>query len=1314
MKIRSLLWLAGTLLAGATCAKAQFIWTGNGANNNLTNPANWQGGVAPVGTGGEDLTFGATSRSSVTFPNNFAASNVTMTAPNAGYFIGDFGQVFTLNGNATSTAGSGGFFVFNFSTLNLSAGTHLFSVAGANLYVFGALASSGNIVKSGANSLFIVTDDGASTYTGAIDLAAGDLSTAGDGSLGTGVITMNGGRLIITGYDLDRTVRLENSLVFSANVRFGSEVGSFALLTFAGAANAASGVSSVGLHVDPTTQVAIEGDVGETSPSTSYNLDGGGTVIFRGLATYTGGTNVSDGVLIFGNDAPLTGLMSVTGNAYIGTEATTNIQPHFLGRFNLATTTGIIGFDSFAADDPTTFSENIDLTGFDPSVRLGTSTGAVLAGSITPQGNTYNFGGRGVLSVSDSLNDNGPPRHVLVTDGLQLILLSTNLYTGNTTASGGGAVIFEGASSLSTGPLIAGSGGYIGSTDDIVQDATQFIGQFNTAATVGVIGFDTFNSPRTVSLPVDLTGFQDSVYIGSSTSVILNGAITPPGATYRFTGFREGHLQVDSTLTDINISTPRSVVIGQPAGLVFTNLAPGITYFPSVTLTGNNTYTGGTTLLSGELIIGSNTAMGTGTLTIGDFNPLPAGLSTNTPALTISNAINFGTFSSLNDIFTLDGNDNFTLAGDLSGGGSSHFIFKTGGNTITLSGTNSGLVSGFRVRDGELLFSSNNSAGLVAINLINGTDGGTGGTVRFTSAGPVMGTLSGDGNTMVVLATGGLLTIHQGFDANYDGQITGTGGLKLDGTGNLTLNNATNDYAGGTFLANGTLTITGSVSHPSADVTVAANATNHATLVVSGGGDFSTNQGFVGESGDGIATIDGVGSTWTVADELIVGAFDAAGSGLLNITNGGLIAANRGSIGYQGNGQVIMSGAGSVWNNNTYLYVGSSSGHGLLQLSNGAIVSSASAAVGLNGGVGQVTVTNTAVWNVNGPLSGGTNLGTAQIQLSNHGILNVNGGAGTVSLADIAGSVAHFIIGASDPFADGSIVNATAINGGAGAADFRLMTGNTSSAPYYFTRDGSSGGTPVLLTGVLTVYNSAGYNVLSGNNTYSGNTNITGGTLVAGSNNAFGTSTVHLQGGNLGLASGVTLTNTLDLSSGGTLSGNGTISSHINAGTGVIISPGNSPGTLTFASGLTWAPGGEYDWQLQTVAGGMGTSTGWDLISISSGTLDLSTLTPGSFTLKLISLNGSGVPGNSSDFNTGTGYSFTIATAVGGIVGFNAANIAIDASGFSNNPTATNFFLSVSGNNLNLNFTPVPEPSTYALLGGGLALLLIPALRRRK
>ena len=215
--------------------------------------------------------------------------------------------------------------------------------------------------------------------------------------------------------------------------------------------------------------------------------------------------------------------------------------------------------------------------------------------------------------------------------------------------------------------------------------------------------------------------------------------------------------------------------------------------------------------------------------------------------------------------------------------------------------------------------------------------------------------------------------------------------------------------------------------------------------------------------------------------------------------------------------------------------------------------------------------------------------------------------------------------------------------------------------------------------------------VLSGSNNYTGNTVVAEGELVVNGNIA---------------SSALT-----SVQNGGTLSGTGTLGDTIilAGGTG---SPGNSPGTLTVAGDLGWFGGGNYDWQIHDAAGTAGHPSGWDLYNV-TGLLDLSALTLGSgFNINLWSLSGVApdANGNAFNFSATQNYTWTIVATGLGITGFDPSEFNINiaptngTAGFSNNLLGGSFGLRVTGNNLELTFTAVPEPGTWvaaALLSAG-------------
>jgi autotransporter-associated beta strand protein len=209
----------------------------------------------------------------------------------------------------------------------------------------------------------------------------------------------------------------------------------------------------------------------------------------------------------------------------------------------------------------------------------------------------------------------------------------------------------------------------------------------------------------------------------------------------------------------------------------------------------------------------------------------------------------------------------------------------------------------------------------------------------------------------------------------------------------------------------------------------------------------------------------------------------------------------------------------------------------------------------------------------------------------------------------------------------------------------------------------------------------AGTLVLAGSSSYLGTTSVSAGTLVVN-----------------GVIGG---TSAVSLSGGATLAGSGTVTGPTTIGSFATVSPGASPGTLTFGGNLLWNSGGSYNWQLLSATGTAGQTSAWDLITV-GGTLDIGATSANPFAVNLWTLSSilPDVSGSASGFDPAQNYTWRIASAAGGITGFAADKFVIGVSstngtgGFANDLAGGTFSLAQSGNDLNLVFSASGGPPT--------------------
>jgi len=362
--------------------------------------------------------------------------------------------------------------------------------------------------------------------------------------------------------------------------------------------------------------------------------------------------------------------------------------------------------------------------------------------------------------------------------------------------------------------------------------------------------------------------------------------------------------------------------------------------------------------------------------------------------------------------------------------------------------------------------------------------------------------------------------------------------------------------------------------------------------------------------------------------------------------------------------------------------------------------------------------------------AGEGNSGTSTIDTG--ATLTINGAnKGTNFFSTISGAGNLTFSGSGNSTA--SLYNAQTYTGTTTVTDGKLVSSGALSSAAYSVSDGTSetvGDDKIANNATVAV--SGGNFVVGGNDTV-GAVTATGGRLSVGGGNTVSLSAnsaigsgAEIVGGTIAVNSGTTLTlnsndadntSALTIASGGTIKGSFRTSGALSVDG--VLAPGNSTG-ISYVSATTFLGGGRYQWEIDTFGPGAVVGTNWDFLDI-SGVLTISATSGDKFWIDIVSLLASNdLGGAASGFNLTSNYNFAIATAAGGISGFDAGAFGIDTAGFQNSMGASPAYnpgvwsVSTSGNSLMLNYagaTAIPEPSTAALTLIGLGVL---ALTRRR
>ena len=1180
------------------------------------------------------LTQNGTGTTTITGNNTYTGG----TTVNAGTLQIGNGKSGNLGAGSTVSVGSGsstatllidvasqGTFA-SAITLN-NAGSSVQAIETVSETLSGVISGSGSFVQSGTGTTFL---SGTNTYTGATQVNAGIL-VIGNGTAGS----LTGSSGITVANNAILGLELPSGQPFTTNVALS---GANAQLIVVNSGASASTISSV------------------ISGNGIFDQSGSAQTILNSVNTFTGTTNINDGIL------ELDGSLA-QGN-------TVNVQ----SGGTLTGTGKIFGNATLAAGGTVNFT-----------------AGATIFGTLNLTGGTW----LGVGTV------NGP---VTLSSGSFILNNDLTAASGLTIKGGsivGGGTITGGLTYLSSANMSFDGAMVDGSTPSTLT-------MNNASSTLTLRGLSTYSGATNIlagTLQVG-TGFTGGIPNTSAVNISKGGTLSlnlPINATLSSAISDNGQILAGSTVGSNNY-TIASLISG--TGSLTKSGAN------TVTLTGANTYSGGTTVSAGILAVGNGNAagdaLGAGNVTIA---------SGATVFLRPANGQIFS--NNIADNATLpsnglqsDGPNNFTLSGILSGAG---VFAQSGTGTVTLSGANT-FTGAFNLTAGAISLGSANALGSKGIVSFGGgtlqytsanvTDyssrfstaanqvyridtngqnvtfatalksaGGTltkfgAGTLTLTAANTFGGATTINGGTLA-LAFG--KTLSSNILSPSSTVTLGGGTLSLTGTGTqaftTNLTTAANTTSAIVLGANETLTFAGltATTGSSLNFNLAAGGANANPVTpvlgtskvviacLTMGASINPNFTVTDVGGFGLATVDGSGDVIRLVNNNLLPATGA--------TAGTDYLINNNNTGGAGSSSLVVTPVSESANSIT---VDTTAAIGSLTLDSNVILSVTNTwnfggkgtntyainPTAVGNGAGLKSTANGATINFNNNNAGAVTIaapildnGTTRVSFNGTGTTILTG-ANTYTGATTIGPGATLEIGAGS--AAGSIASNSVFDNGA------LIFARSDSPPAFAG----------IISGAGTVTQSGpGTLTLIGANTYTGGTTVAQGTVQLGDGTAVG---AKLGSGTVVINSGATLA--FNLTSGVTFTNKVTDNGHVTAigannyaiasvisGTGDFTMSGSGTVILIGANTYT-GPALPAGTAATTVASGTlqlgdgvvaGASLGSGLVSINSNaTLALKLASGGAFANKVTDTGLLEVIGSTN---------FTISSAVSGVGDFTMA-----------------------------------------------------------
>ncbi|MEI8372366.1 MAG: autotransporter-associated beta strand repeat-containing protein [Planctomycetota bacterium] len=1270
-----------------------------GAGTAILSGSSGYTGPTSVAAGTLAFTSIANENAGVSALGNPAAGNGTIslgstTTGGVLQFVGSANcssnrQIALAGGGTLDASGSNG------ATFSLTGGTAV--QAGGNALVLtgsgsgvvgGVVAGTGSILKSGAGTWTLA---GANTVSGGVTLAAGQLNVNNTSALGTGPLTISGGTLDNSS---GGAIALVGNNTQSWNGSFAFK-GSYDLDLGTGAVNLTSAPTVTVQNGNLTVGGAISGAHGLTKA-------GNGTLVLKGSNAYTGDTVINGGTLQVGASNALpygTG----KGNVAVGSGSTLDLHGFSVNVNGLAGAGTVAS--NFAGSKTLTVGNNNASGTFSGVLQNGSGTVALIkvgSGSQTLSGiSTYSGGTTLAAGTLVAANASG-----------------SAMGTGTVTLNGG--VLASGPVGLISGSVAAGSGAHTIAPGGIGQIGTFNLGGLTTSS-LTTLNFDLGSPVNGGVYGGDLLMIGSSGLTLSGTAQIAFGGLPNVVGNYRLLGGALGspnltQLALPSAPSGYGYSLSTTADAGYLDLVVSNSL---LTFSSSAASFGrvmlHQTPAVGLTLNNVGILSANYTAAASGGISGPANGTAVPGANTLTVSL-VDNAAGSSSGGEKSYNYTVTNTSN----------GSDTAAPKTvtlaatvlDNRTVTAPSTDFGLVHvGTAVSQGITLsttgadtnFTRVTVAGAAADSYGLGVSGGTNPTFN--------GPAATDNRTL-----GGTLAVA----GSYSHALTlATSGEGLTGESRI---NVPVTWSAQVFSGQAAWNLSGSGSW--------ANQANWRDMQSSVLGGAPGVSGFSGDTatfgnilGAGVATVNLNGASPVVStltfNTPAGGSYTVAqgsGGSLLLSTSSGSAAVNVTAGSHQVSAPVALASTTNVTVTNgadsLTLSGGVTGSGGLNKLGAGTAILSGAAYTGpttVSGGrLVLPGLGASASYTVNN--GGKLQWANATLALSNLSLQALSGGTmeynnTTVNGGYLRGPGTHTTVaGGTSNFNGVTTYNSTVFqqNGTANFANFTNggkvtnnsalnWNGGTNTTSGQITVNSAMNVQDWANDGLVTVNSGGTLNNSVSNITCGGGSRTTinpGGQLNADSDGSG--STLDLNGGLL--VNNGTVTGTTNVNYGSLAQGIGTYGS-VNVYSGGKFKPGNSPGSVTTGS-VTWGSGGEYLVEINDAAGTAGTN--WNLWNI-HGTLslDAGTTANSQFIISLKSESGIN-PGFAANFDYTTDYQWLIAESSDGINSFDLAEIALNTAAFTNKIGSGHFSVSQESNRVFLNFTAVPEPSTWVLLAAGL------------